>query len=146
MLRIGEFSRIGQVTVKTLRFYDAMGLLEPHKIDPINGYRYYGFDQLPRLNRILALKGLGLTLEQIKLLLNDDLPAEQLRGMLRLKQVEIQQKMDQEKERLARVEARLKMIEQENKMPNYEIVIKEINPIQVASIRETIPSYPEQGL
>lgn len=145
MLRIGEFSRIGQISVKTLRYYDAMGLLEPHKIDPINGYRYYAFDQLPRLNRILALKGLGLSLEQIKLLLNDDLPAEQLRGMLRLKQVEIQQKMDQEKERLARVEARLKMIEQENKMPNYEIVIKQIEPIQVASVREIIPSYPEQG-
>ena len=57
-------------------------------------------------------------------MLNDDLTAEQLRGMLCLKQVEIQQRMVEEKEKLARVETRLKMIEQENEMHNYDIVIK----------------------
>lgn len=145
MLKIGEFSRIGQVSVKALRYYDEKGLLEPRQIDPITGYRYYSFDLLPRLNRILALKGLGLSLEQIKQLLNDDLTAEQLRGMLRLKQIEIQQKMVEEKDKLARVEARLKMIEQENIMPNYDIVIKRVDPILAATVRDTIPSYPEQG-
>ena len=145
MLKIGEFSRIGQVSVKTLRYYDSLGLLTPQMIDPVTGYRYYSFDLLPRLNRILALKELGLSLEQIAQLLNDDLTAEQLRGMLRLKQVEIQQQMVEEKDKQARVEARLKMIEQENKMPNYDIVIKKINPISSATVRDTIPRHPEQG-
>ena len=145
MLKIGEFARIGQVSVKTLRYYDAKGLLEPSQIDPITCYRYYSFDQLPRLNRILALKGLGLSIEQINQLLNDDLTVEQLRGMLRLKQVEIQQRMVEEKEKLARVEARLKMIEQENEMHNYDIVIKKVEPILAATVRDVIPSYPEQG-
>jgi len=145
MLKIGEFARIGQVSVKTFRYYNAKGLLEPHQIDPITGYRYYSFDLLPRLNRSLALKGFGLSLEQINQLLHDDLTAEQLRGMLRLKQVEIQQRMVEEKEKLARVEARLKMIEQENKMQNYEIVIKKVEPILAATVRDVIPSYPEQG-
>ena len=93
MLKIGEFSRIGQVSVKTLRYYDTVGLLKPCHVDPTSGYRYYSFEMLPKLNRILALKELGLSLEQINQLLEDDLSAEQLRGMLRLKQVEIQEQM-----------------------------------------------------
>ena len=69
MIRIGEFSRIGQVSVKTLRYYDTVELLKPTEVDPSTGYRYYSFDMLPKLNRILALKELGLSLEQIKQLL-----------------------------------------------------------------------------
>ena len=65
--------------------------------------------------------------------------------MLKLKQVEIQRQMADEKEKLARVEARLKMIEQENKMPDYDVVIKKVEPISVASVRDVIPTYPEQG-
>ena len=145
MLRIGEFSRIGQVSVKTLRYYDTVELLKPTEVDPATGYRYYSFDMLPKLNRILALKELGLSLEQIKQLLEDDLSAEQLRGMLKLKQVEIQRQMADEKEKLARVEARLKMIEQENIMPDYDVVIKKVEPISVVSVRDVIPTYPEQG-
>jgi DNA-binding transcriptional MerR regulator len=91
MLKIGEFSKFGQVSVKTSRYYDSLGLLTPQMIDPITGDRYYSFDLLPRLNRILALKEFGFSLEQIDQLLNNDLTAEQLRGMLRLKQAEIQQ-------------------------------------------------------
>jgi DNA-binding transcriptional MerR regulator len=89
MLKIGEFSKFGQVSVKTSRYYDSLGLLTPQMIDPITGDRYYSFDLLPRLNRILALKEFGFSLEQIDQLLNNDLTAEQLRGMLRLKQAEI---------------------------------------------------------
>ena len=145
MLKIGDFAKIGQISVKTLRYYDMVGLLKPCEVDPSSGYRYYSFDMLPKLNRILALKELGLSLDQVKQLLEDELPAEQLRGMLRLKQVEIQQQMEGEKEKLARVEARLQMIEKENKMPDYEVVLKNIEPIQVAAIRDIIPTYPEQG-
>jgi DNA-binding transcriptional MerR regulator len=59
MLKIGDFSRLGQVTVKTLRHYGQLGLLKPAWIDRYTGYRYYSLEQLPRLNRILALKELG---------------------------------------------------------------------------------------
>ena len=88
MFRIGEFSKLSQVPVKTLRYYDEIGLLRPAKVDDFTGYRYYSADQLPRLNRILALKDLDLSLAQIGELLDGDLPAEQMRGMLRLKQAE----------------------------------------------------------
>jgi len=84
MFRIGEFSKLSQVTVKALRYYDEIGLLKPAKVDPFTGYRYYSADQLPRLNRILALKDLGLSLAQISRLLDGDLPPAQIRGMLRM--------------------------------------------------------------
>jgi DNA-binding transcriptional MerR regulator len=113
MFKIGEFSRFSQVTVKTLRHYDKIGLLKPAEVDRFTGYRYYSASQLPRLNRILALKDLGLSLDQIAQLLEGDLSPDQIRGMLRLKQVEIQQQMQEEQVRLARVEWRLKQIERE---------------------------------
>jgi effector-binding domain-containing protein len=145
MFKIGDFSKLGQVSVKTLRYYDELGLLKPVSVDHFTSYRYYSADQLPRLNRILALKDLGLSLEEIGALLNDDLPAAQLRGMLRLKQVEARERVREEQERLARVEARLRQIEEEGKMPTYEVVVKKIPVQRVASIRDTIPTYSQQG-
>ncbi|HLB47902.1 MAG TPA: helix-turn-helix domain-containing protein [Anaerolineales bacterium] len=106
MIKIGDFSKLSQATVKALRLYDEMGLLKPARVDNFTGYRYYSADQLPRLNRILALKDLGFSLEQIAQLLKDDLPVEQLRGMLKMKRAEIEQRLEDEQERLTRVEAR----------------------------------------
>jgi DNA-binding transcriptional MerR regulator len=74
MFKIGDFSRFSRVTVKMLRHYDEIGLLKPARVDPFTGYRYYTADQLPRLNRIIALKDLGFTLEQIGSLLDDIFP------------------------------------------------------------------------
>lgn len=57
--KIGDFSQLGQVSVRTLRLYDELNLIKPAETDKWTGYRYYTLDQLPRLNRILALKDLG---------------------------------------------------------------------------------------
>ena len=65
MLKIGDFSQLAQVSVRALRIYDEMGLLKPVHVDRFSGYRYYEAEQLPRLNRIIALKDLGLTLDQM---------------------------------------------------------------------------------
>lgn len=145
MLKIGDFSKLGQVSLKALRFYDEMGLLKPREIDRFTGYRYYTVDQLPRLNRILALKDLGFSLEQICQILNEDLPAAQFRGMLRMKQAEVQMEMEKEKTRLERIETRLRQIEQESPMSKYDVVLKKMPAQTVVSIRETIPNYGEVG-
>ena len=145
MFKIGDFSKLSQVTVKALRYYDKIGLLKPARVDRFTSYRYYSADQLPRLHRILALKDLGLSLEQIGSLLDEDLSAEQLRGMLRLKQAEIQQQVQGEQERLARVEARLRQIEQEGKMPTQEVVVKKVGGLKVAALRDVIPTAAAQG-
>lgn len=145
MFKIGEFSKLSQVTVKTLRYYDRIGLLKPAEVDRFTSYRYYSASQLPRLNRILALKDLGLSLEQIGDLLEGDLTPDQIRGMLRLKQVEIQQQVQEEQARLARVEWRLKRIEQEETMSTQEVVLKNLPPQAVASVREVVPTYSDFG-
>src|SRR5438874_13752435 len=122
MFKIGEFAKIARVTVRALRYYDEMGLLKPHEIDRWTGYRYYSADQLPRLNRILALKDLGLSLDQITGFIKHDLSAAELRGMLRMKQAELQQQMSETQAQLQRVEARLIQIEKENEMSTYDVV------------------------
>ena len=145
MFKIGEFSRFSQISVKTLRYYDEIGLLKPSQTDPFSGYRYYTAEQMSRLNKILALKDLGLTLEQIAQLMKEDLPPAQLRGMLRLKQVEIQQHLEEEQTRLARVDTRLKQIEQEDCMSAYEVVIKKVEPQLVCAIHDIAATYSSQG-
>jgi DNA-binding transcriptional MerR regulator len=138
MYKIGDFSRLCRVPVSALRYYADLGLLQPAHIDNFTGYRYYTIDQMPRLNRILALKDLGLSLEQIGDLLNESLSPDELRGMLRLKQAEIEQRLDDDRARLARVAARLHQIEEEGDMQTQEIVIKQIESQHVLSIREVI--------
>ncbi|MBN2086229.1 MAG: MerR family transcriptional regulator [Anaerolineales bacterium] len=144
MLRIGDFSRIARVSVQTLRYYDDLGLLNPIEVDRFTGYRYYAFDQLPRLHRILALKDLGLTLEEIARLLQNEPSTEQLMGMLRLKEIELKERVDEELHRLERVRSRLRQMDEEQIMPNYEVVLKKLDPQKVAGVRGKIPSYPEQ--
>jgi DNA-binding transcriptional MerR regulator len=69
MFSIGEFARLGTVSVRTLRHYDEIGLLRPARVDPETGYRSYSAGQLAQLNRIIALKDLGFSLEQANHLL-----------------------------------------------------------------------------
>ncbi len=145
MFQIGDFSRICRLPVSMLRYYADIGLLEPHHVDPSTNYRYYSLDQLPRLNRILALKDLGLSLDEIAQILQENLPGEQLRGMLRLKEAEISGELKAAQERLARVAARLEHIEKEGEMPAQEVVLKAIEPLTCLSIRRTVPSGEHVG-
>ena len=145
MIRIGDFSKLSRISVKTLRYYDEMGLLKPVEVDPFTGYRLYEYSQLSTLNRILALKDLGFSLEEIGRLLDDGLSTEQMRGMLKLRETEARERVQEEAERLQRVEARLRQIEQEDGMSKYDVVLKNVEAIKVASVRDVVPSPPEQG-
>ncbi|MBA2678638.1 MAG: MerR family transcriptional regulator [Ktedonobacteraceae bacterium] len=145
MLKIGEFARIGRVSIATLRHYDQYGLLKPDALDPDTGYRYYAFDQLARLNRILALKELGFPLDQITQLLEEDISLEQLHGMFKLKQAQTQALIEIEQTRLASIAARLRQIEQEGKMPAHEVLLKQVDALLVASIRKITPLDEERG-
>lgn len=140
MLKIGEFSQLSQVTVKTLHHYDEMGLLKPARIDPFTNYRYYTVEQLPRIHRIMALKELGLSLEQISLMLNEELPAEQIRGMLRLQQAQVQQQVREAQQQLAMIEFRLHMIEAETDFPDLDVVVKLLEPMRCLSVFIPRPS------
>lgn len=140
MLRIGDFSRLAQVSVRTLRYYEELSLLKPIEVDRFTDYRYYSVDQLPRLNRVLALKDLGFSLNQIKDLLDSDLTALELRAMLTVRQAEIEQQLQEGMTKLTRVEARLRQIEREGKLADYEVILKRVEPQVVAATRQIVPT------
>ena len=135
MLSIGEFARLGQVSPRMLRHYDRLALLQPERVDPDSGYRSYGVQQLARLHRLLALRDLGFTLEQIGGLLDGEVPLEQLRGMLRLRRAQLEHAVADEQGRLRRVEAHLRAIEGSNTVKAQDVVIKETQPLRVAETR-----------
>lgn len=144
MFKIGEFSRLTQVTVKALRYYDQVGLLTPANTDPFTGYRFYSAAQLPRLNRLLALKDLGLALEQIGPFLDADLSPVQLRALLLIKESETRQRLEEEGERLARIEARLRQLEEPAQFA-HDVVVKRIEAQRVVSLRRTLPERAAIG-
>lgn len=137
MFKIGDFSRVCRVPVSALRYYADIGLLEPATVDSFTGYRYYSLSQLPQLNRILALKDLGLSLAEIKSVLDSDngLSVDELRGMLKLKRAELQEELAERQAQLDRVAARLYQIQQEGKMPDQEVILKTVDSVHVLSHR-----------
>ncbi len=146
MIRIGDFSKLSHVSVKALRLYDELGLLKPVLVDTFTSYRYYEFNQLARLYRILALKDLGLSLEEIGRLLESDVSVEQLRGMLTLRQAEIRQRVQEDEDRLERVARWLEHLTEEQPMSVHAVVIKTVESFKVASVRGVVPQPPDQGV
>jgi DNA-binding transcriptional MerR regulator/effector-binding domain-containing protein len=142
MLSIGDFAQLGQVSPRMLRHYDQLGILRPEKVDAATGYRSYGTAQLARLHKLLALRDLGFTLEQIGELMRVEPPVEELRGMLKLRRAEIEQRLDEEKARLGRAEAHLHALEEPDVQLGQRVVIKTTEPLRVA---QAVGSAPDLG-
>lgn len=138
MFRIGDFAKIARVSVKTLHYYDEIGLLKPEVVTT-TGYRYYSIEQLPRLNRIQALKDLGFTLNQVRSMLSENLSVSEIRGMLRLKEAELENLLEEEQERLGRIKVRLRQIEHEGVQRDYDILVKPVASLTIASARGIVP-------
>jgi len=145
MFKIGDFSRLTQVTVKALRHYDRLGLLKPEHIDATSGYRYYTAAQLPRLECLLALKDLGFSLEQVGRLLDADLSAAQLRQLLHQKEAEVRATIAAEGARLARIEARVRQLDATERAARYPIELRPVAAQRVASLRATLPAHRAVG-
>jgi DNA-binding transcriptional MerR regulator len=143
MFRIGEFSRITRVTVDTLRYYDALDLLKPVNVDPFTGYRYYSARQFVSLNRILALKEVGFSLEEIARILQEKLTNEELRGMLKAQLVRAEQEVQAAQQRQELILARLQSLSLEDEMPAYEVTLKPVETFTIAAIRETVPTLEQ---
>jgi DNA-binding transcriptional MerR regulator len=146
MLNIGEFARLGQVSPRMLRHYDEIGLLTPSRVDRHTGYRSYDVAQLGRLHRLLALRDLGLTLEQIRPMLEDDPSIEQLRGMLRLRHAQIEQHLTDETARLGRVEAHLRALEGSTAMSSLDVAIKTTEPVTIAEASATAAGFGHHNI
>ena len=146
MLGIGDFARHGRVSVRMLRHYDAINLLQPARVDPHTGYRWYHAAQLSELNRIVALKHLGFTLEEIATIQAEKLNADELRGMLTLRHAQLRQQIAEDSGRLAHVEARLRLIEREGAMPTEDVLVKPVPPTRVAELRAVAESFAPEAI
>jgi DNA-binding transcriptional MerR regulator len=140
MFNIGEFARLGGVSVRALRHYDEIGLLRPVKVDPLTGYRGYSAAQLGQLNRIMALKELGLSLVQARRLM-DGVTLEELQGMLILRRAQLEHELEQHTSQLLGIEARLRHIAKEGTMPADDIVVKKIPALGVVVIAGHAPAF-----
>jgi DNA-binding transcriptional MerR regulator/effector-binding domain-containing protein len=143
MFTIGDFAGLGRVSVRMLRHYDAIGLLPPAHVDPQTGYRYYTASQLKLLNRVIALKDLGFSLQQVQALIDEKVDAGELRGMLRLRRAELEAQVQRDAVRLALVDARLRLIESEGHMDTGDVILKSLPPLRVAELSATATSYDD---
>lgn len=141
MLKIGEFAKLSGVSIKTLRYYDKIGLVRPDVVDINNGYRFYSEAQLLTIKRIHIFKEQGFTLDQISTFLKEDISEEGVRSLVAQKQAELRRLIRESEnqlnainERLDRAEAFAAAHEKE-----YPIALRKVNPMLVASIRAIVP-------
>jgi DNA-binding transcriptional MerR regulator len=136
MYRIGQFSKIGKVTVKALRFYEEEGLLEPCHIDSGTGYRYYDSRQLPRIHKIVALRQCGFSIPEIQQIVNGKNVAELFAS--RKKELEVE--VAQAGERLASINSYIESLGQGEDM-RYHVVVKDLPRVVVYGMRTIVESY-----
>lgn len=144
MLSIGEFARYLGVSVRMLRHYDALGLLVPARVDSLTGHRRYTAAQLDRGNRLIALKELGFTLEQIGPVLDAQLSVAELRAMLLLRRAQVADQIAADHARLVEIERRLRSIEG-GAMSQLEFVEKALPAVRVAQIVDSVADPQEIG-
>src|SRR2546429_9522625 len=141
MFTVGEFSRIAQVSKRLLRYYDEIGLLKPIHTDRFTGYRYYSAEQLSHLNRILALKDLGLSLDQIQQMLRENVSTDEIQRMLLLKKAEIEQQVLRDLQRLRKIESRLQAIHSAEANRPINVVLKQTPAQPVLSVRTMVETF-----
>lgn len=110
------------------------------------GYRAYEFAQLASLHRLVALRDLGLSLQQIGEVLPEDPTVEQLRGMLRLRRAELAQQLTEDEARLRRVEAHLRALDGGAVVSNLDVVMKTSEPIRVVEVQGRAAGFGHQNL
>jgi len=133
MFRIGEFSKMGKTTIKALRYYDEVGLLKPEDTDKFTSYRFYSTDQLVILHRIQALRQVGLSIDEIKLILS----GHDATVFLHKRKAELMDELTEGTSQLSRIEF---ILQGENEM-NYSATIKDLPECIVYSKKMTIPNY-----
>lgn len=137
-LKIGEFSQMMQVTVKTLRHYEQKGILLPSRVDEWTGYRYYTIEQMQRLNNIRSLQRLGFSLDEIGKLYEEDSHDPSVQ-QLNAKIEEAEQQLKVLKVRLAALLHWRNSLKDIKKMEQFSI--QSLPEIIVASHREVIKSF-----
>ena len=144
MFKIGEFSKLTQVSIRMLRYYDATGLLKPAEIDRATNYRLYSARQIPTLNKIIFLRDLGFNVSEIAVALSHWEPPF-ITARLENKRLEIEKTIAAEQAKLSKIELAQKDIRREKIALHYNVAIKSIPGYQVFSLRRRVPDYYAEG-
>lgn len=146
MLKIGDFSKLAQISIRMLRRYDALGLLTPEHVDAFTGYRYYSEAQLPVAVRITALKDMGFRLAAIPEILRRYGDPEALSAFLTQKQTELKAEAEETVYRLKLLETAIERLGKDDGTMNYDVTLKQMPERQVASVRQVIPAYDQEHI
>lgn len=144
MFRIGEFSKLTQVSIRMLRHYDQCGLLKPESTDPATGYRLYSAAQIPHLNRIVFLRDMGFGVAEIADALND-WSDEAILARLSARRSEIERGIADEQARLQRIAQAEKDINSRSIAINSSVAVKAVPGCKVFSLRRILPDYYAEG-
>ena len=143
MYTIGEFAALGRVSVRMLRHYDAIGLLQPARVESRTGYRFYAIDQLPLVLRIAELRELGVGLERISALGRAADPDAELRTVLDEQRRTLEASIAGDHARIARIERRLHQLEGTTMS---DVVYKPVDPVTVYAARGSAPGMGPENV
>ncbi len=138
-MKIGDFSKVCRVSVKTLRYYDTIGLLSPDQVDSESGYRYYHPSKVMVLSEIFRLKEIGFSLEEIRRIRSEEVSAEEMISLLEEQRVIAEDEIYQAKMRAQKIDLLIETCTEG--APMEPVKIKELPHVTVASYRVTIPDY-----
>ncbi len=137
-LRIGEFARVTGLTVRNVRYYSDLGLITPSVIDPQNGYRFYDLDLVPVARRLVTLRELGLSIEEVGAVLTQNLSDFEFRAMLETHLDRLESERHELEGRIESVRLRLESLLKRMDQPMPDIAIKTTERKRIAYVRDQI--------
>ena len=145
MLKIGDFSKLSRISIRMLRHYDETGLLKPGKVDAFTGYRYYEESQLLDAERIQVLKNMGFGLSVIREIMGKYADAEELKHFLEIKRQETAEQEQILRQRKHLIDSTIEWMRKDGSIMGYDVSLKTLPKRYVASVRQVIPAYEEEG-
>jgi len=140
MFKIGEFSKLTQVSIRMLRYYDEIGILKPANIDLFTGYRMYSAEQISVLQKVILLRDTKFSTAEIKEII---LGHKELNIVdeLQKKKMQINKGIDIEKQRIEKINNAINEIGKKNFEIHCSISFKKVDKILMLSTRDIIPTY-----
>lgn len=139
MYRIGQFSKINRVTIKTLHHYDEVGLLKPAYVDEENGYRYYSSDQMLTVHKIISLRNMGFSVDEVIAVTK----GTNIMGIYEQRKAEIEEQLSVTQQQLSLINYYISELKEGFNLNNYQIIIKELPQCIVYSKRVMVSCYDE---
>lgn len=141
MFKIGDFSKLSSTSIRMLRHYDEIGLLEPEKIDDGSGFRYYSASQLERINKINLFKKFGFSLAIIKEILYQDVDIQKY---LEIREKELLEELADIQNKTKQLRSLQEVLSEHTEIINYHVQYKILPAQKVMSLRKTITNFQDE--